>query len=307
MTRIHPLAMVIGAAALVAAMPLAHAQTPPSGALARIAAAGRIRLGYRVDARPFSYRDESGNPAGYSIALCQNIADAVKGSVRNPALTVEWVPVTAPGRFDAVRQGTIDMLCGADTVTLERRGAVAFSIPIFPGGVGVLLRSDAPVRLRDVLSGKGQAFHPTWRASATQVLQARAFSAVTGTTAEKWLTGRIDELKVVTTVVPVPTYQAGVDAVLARRTDALFGERAILLDAARRHAATRDLIVIDRLFSYEPLALALAPNDEPFRLLVDRTLTRFYTSGELTGLYTKWFGEPDESAVSFFRWTTVPD
>ena len=297
----------IGALALIAAVPLARAQTSPSGTLERIRDAGRIRLGYRTDARPFSYRDESGNAAGYSIALCGRIADAVRTELRLPGLTTEWTPVTAPNRFRAVQQGTIDVLCGADTVTLDRRGQVAFSIPIFPGGIGVLLRSDAPVRLRDVLSGRGQAFHPIWRASASQVLEARAFSAVSGTTAEKWLTGRINELQVVTTVSPVSSYDAGIEAVLARRVDALFGERAVLLDAARRDGATRDLVVLDRLFTYEPLALAIGLHDERFRLLVDGTLTRFYASGGMGNLYAKWFGEPDQSAVTFFRWSALPD
>ena len=304
---INRLAVVIGAVTLVAATPPVSGQTSPGGTLDRIRDTGRIRLGYRTDARPFSYRDESGTAAGYSIALCQQIADAVKSELQVATLAVEWVPLAAEGRFRAARQGTIDLLCGADTVTLERRSEVAFSIPIFPGGIGALLRSDAPLRLREVLSGRGQTFRPTWRASASQVLQARAFSAVTGTTAEKWLAGRINDLSVLTTIVPVDVYDAGVDALLARRVDALFGERAILLDTARRHNGGRDLVVIDRLFTYEPLALALAPHDEPFRLFVDRTLARFYASGSLGALYTKWFGEPDESAVTFFRWNTLSD
>ena len=304
---VNRLAVAIGAVTLVAATPLVSGQTSPGGTLDRIRDTGRIKLGYRTDARPFSYRDESGAAAGYSIALCEQIAGAVKSELRASTLTVEWVPVAAPDRFRAVREGLVDLLCEADTVTLERRSEVAFSIPIFPGGIGALLRSDAPPRLREVLSGRGQTFRPTWRASASQVLRARAFTAITGTTAEGWLAGRINDLKVLTTVSPVSTYDAGVDALLARRVDALFGERAILLDAARRHDGGRDLVVIDRLFTYEPLALALAPNDEPFRLFVDRTLTRFYASGSLGALYTKWFGEPDESAVTFFRWNTPSD
>ena len=81
----------------------------------------------------------------------------------------------------------------------------------------------------------------------------------------------------------------------------------MLLDAARRHASAGDLTSIDRLFTYEPLALAFGRGDEEFRLLVDRTLSRLYGSADMGGLYTKWFGEPDESTLSFFRWNTLPD
>jgi ABC-type amino acid transport substrate-binding protein len=297
------------AAALVAAaatFTVAHAQTP-TGALARITDAGRVKLGYRVDARPFSYRGDSGDPAGYSVALCEKVAGAIKEHLRNPKLVTEWVPVTSSDRFQAVRDRRIDILCGADTVSIERRKIVAFSIPIFPGGIGVLLRSDAPVRLKNVLSGKGQTFHPTWRASASEVLQFKAFAVVSSTTADTWLRDRIDDLKVVTTVAPVATYEAGMDAVVQRRADALFGERAILLDMAARHGSSGDVVVLDRLFTYEPLAFAVPAGDEPFRLIVDRTLTQFYTFGPLGGLYTKWFGEPDASAITFFRWSAIPE
>lgn len=300
-----PIAAAVIAAA--AAFTVAHAQTPTTGALARIADAGRVKLGYRVDARPFSYRGDSGDPTGYSVALCEKVAGAIKEHLRNPKLVTEWVPVTSSDRFEAVRDRRIDILCGADTVSIERRKIVAFSIPIFPGGIGVLLRSDAPVRLKNVLSGKGQTFHPTWRASASEVLQFKAFTVVSSTTADTWLRDRIDDLKVVTTVAPVATYEAGMDAVVQRRADALFGERAILLDMAARRASSKDVIVLDRLFTYEPLAFALPAGDEPFRLIVDRTLTQFYTFGPLGGLYTKWFGEPDASAITFFRWSAIPE
>jgi ABC-type amino acid transport substrate-binding protein len=292
---------------MIVATRLALAQgTPSAAALDRIRDAGRITLGYRSDARPFSFRDASGAPAGYSIALCERIADAIKRELQQPALRVEWVPVAAPDRFRAVQQGAVDVLCGADTVTLERRSEVAFSIPIFPGGIGALLRADAPARLRGVLAGHAQPAHPVWRASATQALQARAFSSVSGTTAEAWLTRRIGELQVLTTVTPSASYDAGVQAVLDRRVDALFGERAVLLDAAQRDPS-RTLLVVDRLFTYEPLALAIGRGDEAFHLLVDRTLSQFYASGQLGALYTRWFGEPDDSALSFFRWTALSE
>ena len=96
-------------------------------------------------------------------------------------------------------------------------------------------------------------------------------------------------------------------AVLDRKADVFFAERSILLDAARRSPSPGDLLVIDRMFTVSPLALAFRRGDDDFRLLVDRTLSRMYSSGEIGGLYAKWFGEPDENAMTFFRWNTLPD
>jgi len=306
MTRRHVFALTAVAGALAALLAPAAAQvTAPSPTLDRIAESGHLRLGYRVDVRPFSYRDDAGQPAGYSVELCQKIAVAVREDLRMPKLVVDWEAVSARDRFEAVRQGSVDLLCGADTVTLERRQTLAFSIPIFPGGIGVLLRTDAPARLKNVLAGRGQPFHPTWRASVTELLQFKAFAAVNGSTADAWLHQRIKDLNVVTTIVPVPSYEAGADNVAARTNDAFFGERAILLDLARRRP--KDLFVVDRLFTYEPLALAMAQGDERFRLVVDRALTHFYAFGPVSGFYTKFFGEPGENALAFFRWNTIPE
>jgi ABC-type amino acid transport substrate-binding protein len=293
----------------VVATPLLLAQTaqPPVGTLNRIRAAGVIHVGYRSDARPFAYTDGSGQPAGYSVALCGAFVQAAAREPGLAGLKVEWVPVTVDDRFSALEQGRVDLLCGAETVTLARRRQVSFSIPIFPGGIAAVVRADAPARLREVLSGRGQTYHPTWRASASRVLQARAFSAVQGTTAETWLTGRIRDLEVITEIARVADYGAGIQAVLDRRSDAFFGERAVLLDAVRQHASSRNLLVIDRLFTHEPIALAFARGDDEFRLLVDRSLSRFYASGELGTLYTTHFGEPDENTLTFFRWTVLPD
>ena len=294
------------ALALVAltALTVVHAQRTETGTLSRLRDTGRIRLGYRTDARPFSYTDESGKPAGYSIALCERMLDGLRADAGASTLTPEWKPLVAAERFRAVQDHQIDLLCGADSETLERRTQVDFTTPVFPGGIGAVVRADAPVRLREVLSGRGQTFRPTWRAAASQLLQARAFTAVTGTTAETWLNERLDELQIVAKVALVPSYEDGLQRLLARQSDVLFGERAILVDAARRHRSAADLAMIDRLFTYEPLAFALGRDDEDFRLAVDRGLGRLYGSRQLADVYVKWFGELDESALAFFRWNT---
>ena len=83
-----------------------------------------------------------------------------------------------------------------------------------------------------------------------------------------------------------------------------FGDRALVLGAMDRATST-DLVVLDRVFTREPLALGLARNDEDFRLLVDRTLSQLYSSEEFRGLYTKWFGEFNDQTQSFFLWNVV--
>jgi putrescine:ornithine antiporter len=277
-----------------------------AGTLDRVRQAGKLTLGYRTDARPLSFRDEAGKPAGYSVDLCLKIADQVKANLGLQTLSVDWVPVTIEDRFRVVQDHRIDLLCGTEGATLERRKTVGFSIPIFPGGIGAIVRADAPDGLRDILEGRRDT-RLRWRASPAQVIERKTLSVVPGTVSERWLAERLNAFNLTASVVQVDNYDAGIRGVLDRRADVFFAERAILLDAGRRSTAARDLVVLDRRFTYEPLALALERGDEDFRLLVDRTLSGLYGSKEFGALYAKWFGAPGESALQFFRWAALPE
>ncbi|MDX1393214.1 MAG: amino acid ABC transporter substrate-binding protein [Gemmatimonadota bacterium] len=302
------LALIVGGALpALAQQPAAQNAGAQQSTLDRIRAAGEVRLGFRADAGPFSHQDGSGNPAGYSIDLCQRVVAAINAEPGMSSVTARWVPVTIDDRFDAVEQGRVDLLCGADAQTLARREQVSYSIPIFPGGLGALLRSDSRSRLRDVLSGEEPSYFPRWRASALQLLRTQTFAVVAGTTAEPWLEGRIAEFGISTEAVTVGGYDEGVQAVLDRDAAVFFGDRAILLDAAANSASADDLIVLDRFFTHEAVALALPRGDDDLRLLVDRTLSRFYASGDFGDLYARWFGEPNESVYAFFSWVTLPE
>jgi ABC-type amino acid transport substrate-binding protein len=67
------------------------------------------------------------------------------------------------------------------------------------------------------------------------------------------------------------------------------------------------LLVIERSFSSEALALALPRGDNGLRLLVDRTLSQLYRSKEFAALYTTHFGAPDAGMLQFFQSVALPD
>jgi ABC-type amino acid transport substrate-binding protein len=290
-------------AALACALLLGTAQA--AGTLDQAKKSGKLTFGYRVDARPFSFKDESGNAAGYSVALCSKVADQLKAELKLQALALNWVPVALEDRFRNLADGKVDLLCGADTVTLARRKEVSFSIPIYLGGVGALLRSDAPFGLAKALSERPAPSGPLWRGTPTeQLLLEQTFTVVAGTTSEKVLADRIKTFQLKAKVVPVKDYGAGVQAVVERKANVFFGDRPILLDTAKNRG---ELVVLERRFTDEQLALALRRGDEDFRLTVDSTLSRLYGSAEFRAEYTKWFGEPDERAAAFFRSVALPE
>jgi putrescine:ornithine antiporter len=281
----------------------AHAQAAAKKEVPATEAAkksGKLTLGYYANARPFAYTDESGKPAGYAVELCQLVAGAA-------SVETAWVAVKPEDRVAALRDGKVNLVCG-EPDRLSARKDMAFSIPIFQGGIGALLRKDAPPALSQTLSERPGASGPTWRGTPTQqLLQGQTFAVVAGTPGEKLLAERLKEFQLTAKVAPVKDFAEGVQVVLDRKASVFFSDRSMLLDAARRLDKAGDLTVLERRFTLAPLALALRRGDEDGRLAVDRALSRAYGTPEFRAVYTKWFGEPDESAAAFFRAVALPE
>jgi ABC-type amino acid transport substrate-binding protein len=301
--------IVVFVSALLAAVSVLATQKAQAPALTldRIRQTNTLRVGYYADAGPLSYQDDSGRPAGYAVELCQQIANDLKAELNLPTMSVEFVLVTGSDRFALLQQGKLDLLCGPSVETFARRKEVSFSIPIFMGGVGALLRDDAPAQLRETLAGHEPPLRPQLRGAVGLALHKRTFSAGPGTTTMPWLSAKLNEFKIDAKIVPVENFRVGLQHVLDRTTDVLFAEQSVLLDLKKNSPSSKDLIVLDRRFTYEPLGFALARDDDDFRLVVDESLSRLSRSGETQSLYRKYFGEPDDNALAFFRLNTVPE
>ncbi|MDM9628131.1 amino acid ABC transporter substrate-binding protein [Rhizobium sp. S152] len=295
-------ALISALCAGVALQAEAQAQT-----LDRVRSTATLKLGYEPDARPFSFKSEQGAPDGYAVALCNRIADNIKAEAQIADMKIEWVPLEGDAKAGAVKSGAVDLLCGAEPVTLSRRQEVSFSLPIFPSGTGVVVSKNAPLALTEVLAYGEPSDRPVWRGSpARTILEHKTFLSIAGTTSEHWLADKIKTFQLAASSVAVENYKAGIDRVLDGSSPALFGEMPLLMDAVARSSDADNLVVLRRHFTYEPLGLELARGDEDFRLQVDRALSQTYASPDFAALFTTWFGPPDEPVVTFFRQTALP-
>jgi len=300
----------VGAAAFAVLLPLALllAAAQPAvaaGTMDRVKASGKLKLGYSADARPFTYKAESG-PAGFAIDLCMEIAANAKAAPGMQALEVEFVPLAHDEGPQAVAEGKIDISCEPTVPTAASRKLVSYSIPVFASGIGVIVRKDASSHLKDVLGGAKPLASPTWRANADRLLRESTFSVVAGTRDEKTFNQRMKELKLIPRMFPVNDYASGIQRVLDGRSNAFFGNRAILLDGAKQKGTT-DLVVLDRLFTHEAVALAVPRGDEDFRLLVDQALSSLFRSGKFGDVFGKWFGPINERTLSLFQINALPE
>jgi len=283
-------------AGLIAA--LATPLSASAQALERIKTSGKLNLGFIDSVAPFSASAGDGKATGFGIDLCSSVASAVKARLALSDLNVRFVPLKVDTAIDSVARGDVDLLCTPSVETLKRRASVSYSLPVFNGGIGVVLRADAPRELRDVLNGKVAAAGPIWRATVNRGLSNHTYAVRAGTVTEEWASDKTRQLGVTVKVITVDDDAKGIELVRTREVDAFFTERTILLEKV--HLGSNDLVVLARRFNSEPMGLAMGRNDDDFRLLVDTALSTLFTSKEFAAIYTRSFGAFDEATRASF-------
>jgi ABC-type amino acid transport substrate-binding protein len=127
---------------------------------------------------------------------------------------------------------------------------------------------------------------------------------MTGTSAQRWLAGKMTTLKVSGTEVLVPDYSTGLQQLMDGKIDVFFGDRAVAIGAVDLGPASTQLEILPREFTHEPVALALPRNDDDFRGVVDRALSDSYAAPGFKDMYSKWAGTMDEKTAAFFQWVS---
>jgi ABC-type amino acid transport substrate-binding protein len=230
-----------------------------------------IRIAYRTDARPFSFKDKLGEPAGFMVDLCRAVAKNLAQQLNLPSVNVSYVAVTAADRFEGIQQNKADLLCDPTSATLSRRKLVDFSIPTFVDGASLMIGVDGPHNL--------------------QTLAGRKIGVLAGTTTEEALRNSLRSGGITADVIPAATHAEGLSMLDDEKISAYFADRSILVFLIKDSKATEKLRLADVYLTVEPYALALPRGDEEFRLEVDRALSHIYRSGEIQPILVRTFGE----------------
>jgi ABC-type amino acid transport substrate-binding protein len=233
---------------------------------------GVLQLGYREASRPFSFLGTDGQPAGYSVDLCRQVAAVLKQALRLRDLKLSWVAVTPADRGTKVANNTIDLECGSTTVTFDRMRQVAFSHMTFVDGGSILATASSGIRGVKDLNGKRVGVIPN--------------------TTEKSLATALAALSVKPRSSPCPSTEmaSGTRSRAARRTHRTISCSRVC--SAAKDPAT--LKLSDTYFSYEPYALMMRRGDINFQIQVDRALSAVYRSGVIVEIYERWFGSFNE-------------
>lgn len=263
------------------------------------AASPQIRIGYAKDQPPFSF-EQGGKPTGYVVELCQAVIDEVKAGLNKQDASIQYVSLNGDQAQEALKNGKVDLLCSVNPETLAARKAISFSLPVFEAGLGVLVRTDAPQTLLRALNGQTATEGPKWRATINRGLANHTFVVRKGEQTAAWVDKKLAMLDVQAKVVEVEDYVQGVQLVAEGKADAFFGNRQTLISYLAANKDHDNLLVLDRIFEFAPLAIGVPRGDEDLRLLVDSALSRIYRSGQIVPIYSKYFGKPGDVALAFF-------
>jgi polar amino acid transport system substrate-binding protein/glutamate/aspartate transport system substrate-binding protein len=280
--------LLLGLAAGPAPAGAAPAAAAAVDRLQEMAERGTLRLGFREDAPPFSYRGAEGAPAGLAVRLCAAAAPEIAAAA-GAALETVWVPVTASTRFEALETGRIDLLCGPTTQTLSRRERMDFTILYFVDGAGLVFRKGGPERLLDLTDDPvGVLAGTTTEALARRLLSVRAPGAE---------------------LVLFESHVTGLEALQQGDIEAYMGDRSILVYQLGRMRPLAAPVISPRALSREPYALALPRGESGLRLAADRALSRIYASGRIFEMIRSALGglEVGPETRAIYEVVTIPE
>ena len=165
---------------------------------------------------PFAFNDDKGQLVGFDIDVSRLLAQAL---FKDPN-KVEFVSVTAEGRWPAIESGRADMGVGGTTTYPDRAIRVAFTRPFIDSGISVLVSKKSGIKsLADLnqdkftianlnnpqMADRAKRFFPktkvlTFDTPSSQLLAVRSGRAnalqIDTPTAEHWAAQNKDEMDV---------------------------------------------------------------------------------------------------------------
>ena len=249
-------------------------EAPLTGTLNKVANAKSITLGYRDASVPFSYvGDHTGQPMGYSVDLASKIVERIKQKLDQPDLQVKYNLVTSQTRIPLVQNGTVDLECGSTGVTAERMQQVAFSYGfIFVKGQ-LLTAKDSGIKRFADLRGKNVV-------------------TTAGTTNERFLKSYNIDHKIDMFVISAKDHGEAFQMLQSGRAAAFYMDDALLYGERAKARDPHNWVVVGEEQSREIYSCMVRKGDPQFLELVNSTLADLYSSGEINGIYNRWFQQP---------------
>ncbi len=208
---------------------------------------GELLCGVNPGLTGFATVDPQGNWSGFDVGYCRAVASAVFGD----ASRVAFVPLSARERFDALREGRVDVLFRNSTATMERDARFGLDFPAvtYYDGQGFLVRKALGV-------------------SSARELNGASICVEEGTTTELNLADFFRANGIKYDPVVFGSSAETVEAYLNGRCDAYTTDASGLYAHRRSASAPDEHVVLPEVISKEPLGPAVRHGDNQWADIV---------------------------------------
>ncbi len=215
-------------------------------------------IGVPEDYPLLSARDENGELAGFEKDVAEYIAAELGAEP-------EWQPIANAQRESHLREGRVDMVVAAYSITADRKQEIDFAGPYVLESFNVMVRAgdDSITTLQD-LEGK----------TICDSQGSNVISRIEG------------EHGVQVETYEVGSYAACLDPLADGTADAIATDEFIL--AGLKHGRD-DFEILDIRFSSERIGIGLQPGDTAGCEAVNRAITEMYTDDTMQTLLQRWF------------------
>src|SRR5271157_3677126 len=258
---------------LVVAIAGAGSALGSSPTLDEVKARGSLICGVNEGLPGFSFVDERGAWTGFDVDFCRALAAAIFGNPNKARL----VPLSADERFQALKDGKIDVLSRNSTWTMGREteyGLTFVGVTYYDGQGFLLPRS---MRVNSALELDGAKV--CVQSGTTTIDNLADFFASNRMTLQKVVSSSIDE--------SIKNYEAGLCSVLTSDLSQLYAMRL-------RLAKPHDHVILPDVISKEPLGPVVRQSDLQWIEIV-RWVHFAMLNGEELGVSSKTIGQALES------------
>ena len=213
-----------------------------------IKARGELVCGIRGDTLGFAHRDPSGNFSGLDVDMCRTVATALLGDGKK----VKFVQLEPEKRFDALKEGKVDILATGTTYTLGRETSLGLDFPViyfYDTQAMMALRKGAKKTLRE-MNGASVCV----QSGTTTASNLRDWSAINKVNFKPVEFSSLEELR---------------KAFFAGKCDLYTSDRSAVYATRQAYAEIpQEYVVFPESLSNEPLGLLVQANDRKFSEIV---------------------------------------
>jgi glutamate transport system substrate-binding protein len=228
------------------------ASFPEGTTMARLKAAGTVKVGTKFDQPLFGLKNLQGKPEGFDVEIAKLIA----GEMGIAADKIEWVEAVSANREPFIQQGKVDFVVATYTINDKRKQVVDFAGPYYQAGQDIMVAKGNPEGIK-----------------GPEDLAGKKVCSVTGSTPAENIRTNYPKAE----LTEFDVYSKCAEALKNGQVQAVTTDNVILLGLISQDQEAFELVA--KPFTKEPYGIGLKKGDTAFRNFINDTLEKAFQDG----------------------------